>query len=52
MVTSLEEEAKADATEKVCCHEQLAKTEELKADLENNLGKPTIKTDMGPLMQQ
>ena len=46
MVTSLEEEAKADATEKACCHEQLAKTEELKADLEHDLGKLTTKIDM------
>ena len=51
LITRLEEEAKADATEKACCHEQLAKTEELKADLERDLGKLTMKIEMGPLMQ-
>merc|ERR1719464_1132291 len=46
LITRLEEEANADATEKAYCDEQLAKTEEKKAELEHDMGKLTTKIDI------
>merc|ERR1712048_625191 len=46
LITKLEEEAKADATEEAYCDEQLAKTEEKKADLEHDISKLATKIDM------
>jgi chromosome segregation ATPase len=46
MITKLEEEADAEATEKAWCDEQIAKTEEKKVDLESDIAKLTAKIDV------
>jgi len=45
MITKLEGEAEADATEKAYCDEEMAKTEAKKADLEDTVAKLTAKID-------
>jgi len=45
MITKLEKEAEAEATEKAYCDEQMAKTEAKKADLEATIEKLTNKID-------
>merc|ERR1712048_518392 len=45
MIAKLEKEADADATEKAYCDEEMAKTEEKKADLEGTVSKLTAKID-------
>jgi len=45
MIAKLEKEAEADATEKAYCDEEMAKTEEKKADLEGTVAKLTAKID-------
>merc|ERR1719169_259371 len=45
MITKLEKEAEAEATEKAYCDEQMAKTEAKKADLEATIAKLTNKID-------
>merc|ERR1719325_164194 len=46
MITKLEAEADAEAEEKAWCDEQIAKTEEKKADLESDVQKLTAKIDV------
>merc|ERR1719464_838624 len=46
MISKLEAEAQAEATEKAYCDEQLAKTEEKKAELEEDISKLTSKIDV------
>merc|ERR1712190_110688 len=46
MISKLEAEADAEATEKVWCDEQIAKTEEKKNDLESDIAKLTAKIDV------
>jgi len=46
MITKLEDEADAEATEKAWCDEQIAKTEEKKVDLESDIAKLTAKIDV------
>merc|ERR1719325_35397 len=46
MITKLEAEADAEAEEKAWCDEQIAKTEEKKADLESDIAKLTAKIDV------
>merc|ERR1719181_2541338 len=45
MIVKLEKEAEAEATEKACCDEQIAKTEAKKTDLESEISKLTSKLD-------
>merc|ERR1712066_1188046 len=45
MIAKLESEAQAEATEKAYCDEQIAKTEEKKAELEEDISKLTAKID-------
>jgi len=45
LIVKLEAEAKAEATEKAWCDEQMAKTEEKKAELEEDVAKLTTKID-------
>merc|ERR1719262_1005492 len=45
MITKLEKEAEAEATEKAYCDEQLAKTEAKKAELDDTIAKLTNKID-------
>merc|ERR1719174_2569219 len=45
MITKLEKEAEAEATEKAYCDEQMAKTEAKKAELEDTIAKLTAKID-------
>ena len=45
MITKLEGEAEADATEKGYCDEEMAKTESKKADLEPTVENLTTKID-------
>jgi len=45
MITKLEKEAEAEATEKAYCDEQMAKTEAKKAELEDDIAKLTNKID-------
>merc|ERR1712217_675623 len=46
MISKLEAEAHAEATEKAWCDEQIAKTEEKKNDLESDIAKLTAKIDV------
>merc|ERR1712032_1385906 len=46
MISKLEAEADAEATEKAWCDEQIAKTEEKKVDLESDIDKLTSKIDV------
>merc|ERR1719291_1174751 len=46
MISKLEAEADAEATEKAWCDEQIAKTEEKKNDLESDIAKLTAKIDV------
>merc|ERR1719512_372379 len=46
MISKLEAEADAEATEKAWCDEQIAKTEEKKTDLESDIAKLTAKIDV------
>merc|ERR1719498_174047 len=46
MTAKLEAEAKAEATEKAYCDEELAKTEAKKAELESEIGRLTSKIDL------
>merc|ERR1719436_328093 len=46
MISKLESEADAEATEKAWCDEQIAKTEEKKNDLESDIAKLTAKIDV------
>merc|ERR1719379_2048898 len=46
MIDRLLKEAAAEATEKAFCDEEMAKTEEKKADLEADIAKLTSKIDM------
>merc|ERR1719197_38496 len=46
MISKLEAEAGAEATEKAWCDEQIAKTEEKKADLESDIAKLTGKIEV------
>merc|ERR1712190_338044 len=46
MISKLEAEAEAEATEKAWCDEQIAKTEEKKNDLESDIAKLTGKIDV------
>lgn len=46
MITKLQADAKAEATEKAYCDEELAKTEEKKAELESVVKKLTSKIDL------
>merc|ERR1719221_136185 len=46
MISKLEAEAKADATEKAYCDEELAKTEAKKSELESTISKLTSKIDL------
>merc|ERR1719453_575112 len=45
MITKLEKEAEAEATEKAYCDEQMAKTEAKKAELDDDIAKLTNKID-------
>merc|ERR1719284_1610921 len=45
MISKLENEAQAEATEKAYCDEQTAKTEAKKAELEEDISKLTAKID-------
>merc|ERR1719240_1554955 len=45
MITKLDKEAEAEATEKAYCDEQMAKTEAKKAELEDTIAKLTNKID-------
>merc|ERR1719424_1181620 len=45
MITKLEKEAEAEATEKAYCDEQTAQTEAKKAELEGDISKLTAKID-------
>merc|ERR1719230_1572760 len=45
MIAKLEQEAQAEASEKAYCDEQMAKTEEKKAELEEDVAKLTSKID-------
>merc|ERR1740121_1223765 len=45
MISKLEAEAQAEATEKAWCDEQIAKTEEKKGELEEDIAKLTSKID-------
>merc|ERR1740138_1999845 len=45
MISKLENEAQAEATEKAYCDEQIAKTEAKKAELEEDISKLTSKID-------
>merc|ERR1711957_272819 len=45
MITKLQDEAGAEATEKAYCDEQIAKTEEKKAELDAEISKLTTKID-------
>merc|ERR1719296_759832 len=45
MISKLEAEAQAEATEKAYCDEQIAKTESKKAELEEDIAKLTAKID-------
>jgi len=45
LITRLESESQADATEKAYCDEQMAKTEAKKSDLQNTIAKLTSKLD-------
>merc|ERR1712039_792728 len=45
MISKLEAEAQAEATEKAYCDEQMAKTEAKKAELEEDVAKLTSKID-------
>merc|ERR1719243_437700 len=45
LITRLEKEAAAEATEKAYCDEQMAKTEAKKAELEDDIAKLTAKID-------
>merc|ERR1712194_703081 len=45
MISKLEAEAQAEATEKAYCDEQIAKTESKKAELEEDIAKLTSKID-------
>merc|ERR1719188_1192656 len=45
MISKLEAEAHAEASEKAYCDEQMAKTEAKKAELEEDIGKLTSKID-------
>jgi len=46
MITKLESEAKADATEKAYCDEEMSKTEAKKSELEGVISKLTSKIDL------
>merc|ERR1719296_16151 len=46
MITKLEDEADAEATEKAWCDEQITKTEEKKTDLESDIAKLSAKIDV------
>merc|ERR1712087_296227 len=46
MISKLEAEADAEATEKAWCDEQIAKTEEKKNDLESDIARLTAKIDV------
>merc|ERR1712190_432887 len=46
MISKLEAEAEAEATEKAWCDEQIAKTEEKKTDLGSDIAKLTGKIDV------
>merc|ERR1719203_1487790 len=46
MISKLEAEADAEASEKAWCDEQIAKTEEKKVDLESDIAKLTAKIDV------
>jgi len=46
MIAKLEAEAKAEATEKAYCDDEMSKTEEKKSDLENVINKLTSKIDL------
>ena len=46
MISKLENEASAEASEKAYCDEQIAKTEEKKAELEQDISKLTSKIDV------
>merc|ERR1719310_1468483 len=46
MIAKLEAEAKAEATEKAYCDDEMSKTEEKKADLEGVIAKLTSKIDL------
>merc|ERR1719420_1493655 len=46
MISKLEAEAKAEATEKAYCDEELAKTEAKKSELESEISKLTSKIDL------
>jgi len=45
MIAKLESEAESEATEKAYCDEQIAKTEQKKGELEEDIGKMTSKID-------
>merc|ERR1712228_30835 len=45
MIAKLEKEADAEATEKAYCNEQIAKTEQKKGELEEDIAKQTSKID-------
>merc|ERR1719352_1858933 len=45
MISKLQAEAEADATEKAYCDEQLAKTEAKKSDLDDDIAKLSSKID-------
>merc|ERR1719230_2262882 len=46
MIMKLENEAQAAATEKAWCDEQMAKTEEKKSELDDDIAKLTSKIDV------
>merc|ERR1719512_339355 len=46
MISKLEAEADAEATEKAWCDEQIAKTEEKKADLDDDISRLSAKIDV------
>merc|ERR1712066_898288 len=46
MISKLEAEADAEAQEKAWCDEQIAKTEEKKTDLEDDISKLSAKIDV------
>merc|ERR1740121_1944948 len=48
MIMKLEATAQAEATEKAWCDEQLAKTEEKKGELEEDVAKLSSKMDVSP----
>ena len=45
MIAKLKKESEEDATEKACCDEEMKKTEDKKAELEEDLAKVTVKLE-------